>query len=272
MLDVETAPVQPLEVEPQADPVGAEKPQPEDTPAEPEKAEAGAEEKKTPWVDVPEMEGLREHVGPLLEGAEKTGYDKRTGEFDQYAQPYLQQQSQRLNDINSGVGRMAKGLEAIVKVAKSGGTVDEDVLTEWYGSNKDTFEALLGANTASNQWDGGKRLLVSIADAAGDQSVAEPFMGRMDRLQNGIPDPNLFADFLKKVSAKDTESTKEPLQKEITSLKAQVEALKAQKRPEGPDTTTKTTVVGDDSKRLLDPTTPVSEIMEIRSRQKAAGE
>ena len=133
MDDVETptAPVQPLEAEPQTDPaltgpVEAQ-PSPEAAPAEPKEAEAGAEEPK-PWVDVKEVEGLREHVTPLLEDAEKTGYDKRTGEFDQYAQPYLQQHSQRLNDINSGIGRMAKGLESLVKVSKSdGGTVDGEV-------------------------------------------------------------------------------------------------------------------------------------------------
>ena len=135
---------------------------------------------------------------------------------------------------------MAKGMETLVKVSKSdSGTLDEGTLTEWYDSNKDTFEALLGANVTSNQWDGGKRLLVSIADAAGDQSVAQPFMGRMDRLQNGIPDPNLFSDFLKKVSAKDTEAIKEPLQKEITSLKAENQALRAKARSDGPDTAPK---------------------------------
>ena len=249
MADVETltdVPVKPLEAEPQTDPAltGAEKPQPstEDAPAEPKpEAEAGAEEEeKTAWRDVKDVEGLRDHVGPLLESAEKTGYDKRTDEFDQYAQPYLQQHSQRLNDINSGVGRMAKGLETLVKVSKSdSGTVDEGALTDWYDSHKETFEALLGVNVTSNQWDGGKRLLVSIADAAGDQSIAQSFMGRMDRLQNGIPDPNLFSDFLKKVSAKDTEAIKEPLQKKITSLEAENQALRAKARPEGPDTTQK---------------------------------
>ncbi|KKN75291.1 hypothetical protein LCGC14_0382900 [marine sediment metagenome] len=270
-----TAPVQPLEAEPQTGPapVGAEKPQPspEAAPAEPKtEAETGAEEEAKPWVGVKEVEGLREHVGPLLEDAEKTGYDKRTGEFDQYAQPYLQQHSQRLNDINSGLGRMAKGLEALVKVSKSdSGTVDGDVLTEWYDSHKETFEALLGASDTSQQFHGGKRLLVSIADAAGDQSVAQPFMNRLDMLQNGVPDPNLFHDFLKKVSAKSTEAIKGPLQEEITSLKAQVEDLKAKKRPEGPDTTQKGSVAADDSKRLLDPTTPIEEIREIRARQKA---
>ncbi len=58
----------------------------------------------------------------------------------------------------------------------------------------------------------------------------------------------------------------------ITSLEAQIESLKGIKRPDGPDTTPKTGSVGDDSKKLLDPTTPVSEIMEIRARQKTAGE
>ncbi len=241
-----TAPVQPLEAEPQTDPaltgpVEAQ-PSPEAAPATPEsEAELGAEEEeRKPWMDVKEVEGLREHVAPLLEDAEKTGYDKRTGEFDQYAQPYLQQHSQRLNDINSGVGRMAKGIETLVKVSKSdSGTVDEGVLTEWYDSHKETFEALLGASDTTQQFHGGKRLLVSIADAAGDQSLAQSFMNRLDMLQNGVPDPNLFHDFLKKVSAKSSAATKEPLQKEIASLEAQIEDLKSKARPDGPDTAPK---------------------------------
>jgi hypothetical protein len=169
---------------------------------------------------------------------------------------------------------MAKGLETLVKVSKSdSGTVDEGVLTDWYESHKETFEALLGASNTSQQFHGGKRLLVSIADAAGDQSVAQSFMNRLDMLQNGVPDPNLFSDFLKKVSAKSGEAIKEPLQKEITSLKAQVEALRAKARPDGPDTTEKKGGGGgDDNKRLLDPTTPYEELKEIRARQKAAGE
>ena len=59
---------------------------------------------------------------------------------------------------------------------------------------------------------------------------------------------------------------------EVTALKAQIEDLKAKARPDGPDTTPKPGSVGDDNKRLLDPTTPIAEIMEIRDRQKAAGE
>ncbi len=279
MTDTETptAPVQPLEAEPQTDPAQTgpveAQPSPEAAPAEPEaEAEAGAEEPK-PWADVKEVEGLREHVAPFLEDAERTGYDKRTGEFDQYAQPYLQQHSQRLNDINSGIGRMAKGLENLVKVSKSdSGTVDEGVLTDWYDSNKETFESLLGANAARQQWDGGKRLLVSLADAVGDQSVAQPFMNRLDMLQNGVPDPNLFHDFLKKVSAKSDEAIKGPLQEEITSLKAQIETLKSQKRPDGPDTAPKGGADGrSDNERLLDPNTPLEEVREIRTRQKLAG-
>ena len=58
----------------------------------------------------------------------------------------------------------------------------------------------------------------------------------------------------------------------ITSLKAQMEDLKARARPEGPDTTTKGAIGGDDRQRLRDPRTPINELMEIRARQKAAGE
>ena len=58
---------------------------------------------------------------------------------------------------------------------------------------------------------------------------------------------------------------------ENLALRAQVEDLKAKTRPDGPDTAPKGAVSGgDDNKRLLDPTTPIAEIMEIRARQKAA--
>ena len=60
------------------------------------------------------------------------------------------------------------------------------------------------------------------------------------------------------------------LAEENLTLRAQIEDLKAKARPEGPDTTTKMAIGGDDKKRLLDPRTPMNEIREIRARQKAA--
>lgn len=57
---------------------------------------------------------------------------------------------------------------------------------------------------------------------------------------------------------------------EIAHLKATIEDLKAKARPDGPDTTPKSAISGDDDKRLLDPRTPIDEVMEIRVRQKAA--
>ena len=60
------------------------------------------------------------------------------------------------------------------------------------------------------------------------------------------------------------------LAEENLTLRAQLEDLKAKARPEGPDTTPKSAVSGDDDKRLLDPATPIAEIMEIRARQKSA--
>ena len=62
------------------------------------------------------------------------------------------------------------------------------------------------------------------------------------------------------------------LKAEKATMEAQMETLKAKARPEGPDTTPKTGSVGDDNKRLLDPTTPHEELVTIRARQKAAGE
>lgn len=62
------------------------------------------------------------------------------------------------------------------------------------------------------------------------------------------------------------------LAEENLTLRAQIEDLKAKARPDGPDTTTKTAISGDDNKQLLDPATPMETIREIRARQRAAGE
>lgn len=81
-----------------------------------------------------------------------------------------------------------------------------------------------------------------------------------------------WGDILKKRDEIREGKTTKSASEKVTSLEATIEDLKAKKRPEGPDTTTKTAVGGDDDKRLLDPTTPIAEVREIRARQKAAGE
>ena len=80
-----------------------------------------------------------------------------------------------------------------------------------------------------------------------------------------------WGDILKKRDEIREGSTKKSSSDEITSLKAQMEDLKAKARPEGPDTTTKGSVGGDDNKQLLDPATPMETIREIRARQQLAG-
>ena len=81
-----------------------------------------------------------------------------------------------------------------------------------------------------------------------------------------------WGDILKKRDEIREGASKKSTSDKITTLEAQIEDLKAKARPDGPDTTPKGGGGGDDAKRLLDRTTPISEIMEIRQRQKAAGE
>jgi hypothetical protein len=55
----------------------------------------------------------------------------------------------------------------------------------------------------------------------------------------------------------------------VTSLKAQIEDLKAKVRPEGPDTTQKRGTDGRSDEELkLDPDTPIETLREIRAREK----
>ncbi len=281
MKDPTEAPVvTPLEEGTQTDPAAVQPteatPAPETAPEKPpEEAKPGAPEKVEPpaWAGVTEFEGLREHVQPLLEESEQKGYQRRSGEYDQFAQPYLQQHSQRLNDINAGVGRMLKDLGVITKVAKNG-EVDVDALTEWSDNHEETLRALVGEYRTPWEYHGGKRVMVSIAEAAGAKGLADDFVrqnGRVDMLASQVPDPNLFADFVKKVTTKAVADAKTPLDAEIISLKAANEELKRRTTP-GPDITQKGGgATEDDNALLLDPNTPIEKVREIRARQNLAG-
>ena len=66
------------------------------------------------------------------------------------------------------------------------------------------------------------------------------------------------------------EKAVKPKDEEIARLKAGVNQDKAKTRKEGPEKLPGSAGVGDDNKRLLDPNTPVSELVAIRARQ--AGE
>lgn len=65
-------------------------------------------------------------------------------------------------------------------------------------------------------------------------------------------------------------STKKPLQEKVTSLEAQLEALKRRMgENQGPDLAPKGGGGGGDKELLANPNTPIETIMEIRARQKA---
>jgi hypothetical protein len=81
-----------------------------------------------------------------------------------------------------------------------------------------------------------------------------------------------WGDILKKRDEIREGRTKKTTSDQITSLEAQIEALKGKARPEGPDTAPKGGGGGGgDRQRLLDPTTPYDELVAIRARQKAGG-
>ena len=63
-----------------------------------------------------------------------------------------------------------------------------------------------------------------------------------------------------------------PKDEEIARITAQLNQTKGKVRTEGPEKLPGSAGGGDDNKRLLDRTTPIAEIKEIRARQKAAGE
>ena len=281
MQETPTAPVEPLEGTPQTSPAPEAAPQAQPEPATaPEttpEAEAGAE---APWAGVKEREGLREHVQPLLEDAERAGYDKRTGELVDYGHQQSQQRIQQLNDMKAGVGRMTKGVDVLTKAMRESG-VDADAVEEWANSHTGTLNALKAEwNQPNGEYPsfwrvyGVKQVMISLADAAGEMDV-QPFIKRLDAYSQGYPDNSLFSDFVKQASTKVVKDAEEKgYQRGLTENR---DAAAERERLEGRQGQGANLAPGSpaggrtDNELLLDKNTPIEKLEEIRARQRAAG-
>jgi hypothetical protein len=95
----------------------------------------------------------------------------------------------------------------------------------------------------------------------GDKGFAREFLDRLteSRIKN---------DFISKESSDKALKAKD---EEIAKLKAGVNQDKAKTRSEGPEKLPGSAGSGDDRKRMLDYSTPVSELREIKARRNAAG-
>ncbi len=246
----------------------------------------GAEEPKVPstWEEYENSErfstALDERKATYLEEAKpeilREAKSAAMREFD----PSHQRAEAHLGDLaktGQGMGRSLR--DAIESASDAGG--DAKTMQRAIQRVIDDNPGFIEMVNSSMHSSGMDSALRKLATASGDPNLLPDVYLRLKN------DPNMgdegfvreVLDRLTEARIKDSFISKEVSDKalktkdeEIAKLKASLNQDKARTREEGPEKLPGSAGSGDDTKRLLDPTTPVSEIMEIRARQKAAGE
>ncbi len=275
MDDTETPTLTPSET-----PIPAEAPVETATPETPEPAAApeaveGVEEGVEPtvetpaWATVTDVEELFEnpevqaHHARSVQEAHDTAYSELQG----HMQPLLQGNKQTLEQIASASESIVTTLNRAVEDQ----VLDKRAVEDLMRTHRNEFAALNQTYQVTGYWEGVKQYTQALLG-----NDAPMFLTRLDKMQQDIPDPTFAADIQKKVrEAGRKEGYDEGFRKgskQGQSAATQQAAIKGAKNT-GPNLAPGTpSNRGDDNKRLLDKTTPIDEIREIRARQKAAGE
>lgn len=268
---------------------------PAETPQEPAAPAEGAEEVTEPTVEAPawanvtaeqgidalfEVEDVKAHHERKLQEARDEGYQT----LQSHMQPTLQANQQQLAQI----GEASEAILARLNKVTREGALDEDAISTLLREHKGAFAALNGAYQAVGYWEGIRQYVQGLTQASGDLGLSQPFVERLSRMQHStrtdpitgerqpVADPTFLPDFYKKLSAKarqegydegHTKGLKES--KAAQAASQQVQGAKGA----GPNLAPGSPAGGrSDAELLKDPTTSVEKLIEIRARQRAAGE
>ena len=233
--------------------------------------EAEPPEEPTPpaWAGVQEAEELfdLEDVKPIIERREQIAGDRAYERVKEVMQPSVQANTQTLAQISTAVESVMTTLNR----AAEDGALDKRTVEDLMRTHRAEFAALNQQYQSVGYWDGVKQYITTLLGAD-----APTFTSRLEKMQQNMPDPTFAADMQKKLRAQGYEEGhgdgfKKGMKEGKNANSAQT-AIKANKGA-GANLAPGTPAGGrSDSERLLDPTTPYDEFVEIRNRQKAAGE
>ena len=259
---------------PPSTPIPAEAPAPAVTPTPPEPAAQaeGVEESVEPtvaWADTPDIDGLFEveEVKARHTKGVQEAHDQAYSEVQGHMQPAVQANKQTLDQINIATESIRTTLDR----AAEDGALDKRAVEDLLRTHRGEFAALNQQYQTIGYWEGVKQYVTSLLGDA-----APTFLTRLERMQQNVPDPMLASDMQKSLRAQGhKEGHEEGYRKGLKENRdAAAERKKLEARQgQGANLAPGSPAGGaDDNKRLLDPATPIDEIMEIRARQKAAGE
>ncbi len=176
-------------------------PQPE-TATKVEGAEEGTEQTVAAWAEIPQdnAEDLFEieEVKAIHQKGIQEAHDTAYQELQGHMQPYLQGQKQTLDGIKQASEAI---LTQLSRAAEDGG-LDKRAVEDILRGNRQELAALNGIYQNTGFWESVQQQVQAFSTAAGDASLATPFLARVGRMASNVPDPTFAADFVKKLTSK----------------------------------------------------------------------
>ena len=248
-------------------------PQPE-TATKVEGAEEGTEQTVAPWATVPtdEADSLFEieEVKAIHQRGVQEAHDTAYQELQGHMQTYLQGNKQTLD----GIKQASETILTKLSRASEDGELNQRAVEDILRGNKQELAALNGIYQNTGYWESVKQQVQAFATAAGDASLATPFLTRVERMENNVPDPTFAADFVNKLTSKvRQEGHDEGFKKGKKEGKSAQATQQQVQQAQGTGTNLAPGAGGGrtDDELLKDPNTPVKTLEEIRARQRAAG-
>jgi hypothetical protein len=220
------------------------------------------------WANVQEVEELfdLEDVKPIVERRELVAGDRAYERVKEAMQPAIQANKQTLDQIST----VAESIMTTLNRAAEDGALDKRAVEDLMRTHRSEFAALNQQYQAVGFWEGVKQYITTLLG-----NDAPTFTARLEKMQQNIPDPTFATDMQKKLRAQgNKEGYDEGYKKGLKEGKtAQATQQQVQAAPGGANLTPGAAAGGRSDRELkLDPTTPVEKLIEIRAREKEAGE
>ncbi len=254
-------------------PVEPETPQPVVEEQAPPGEQVVADKTPPTWGQTPSEALEHEDFQPLLEERDKTNYDTAYTDIQSRLQPVVTRNRETLDQILES----SKTVLTTLKRASEDGNLDQRTVEDLLTTHRPTFEALNGAHRAV----GVRQALDGLAQAVGITLSPSVELAYNEWSAGKTPTSDFIQEFAADVKAT-TKSELRAVEEKAEDkgyqrgLKeghaANVQQQRANQPPGGPNLAPGAGTGGrSDKELLLDPTTPIETIREIRTRQRLAG-
>lgn len=217
------------------------------------------------------LTNLAEHVQEREKVRHAEGRKEGASEAQARMQPFLQRREAAMKTVNQGIQDFASDFSEW----RDDPTTDVKALDRLITKHKGTFDVLGQVHLEQGGWQGWNGFLNNLGIQSKNPALAQEFLPRIQNMASGDSDDGFWPDLVERLTDEARKEGKEEGRKlgnKETETRLAAEARANGRKGEAPPPMVAGSAGGGgktDREKLLDSDTPVSELMEIRARQRA---